>query len=197
MRISDWSSDVCSSDLAGAGVHVQRDLALEHQVAFHHRIGSDHDARLAVAAELDRQPGRVLLVDLQPAAYVRVDADGDVAVDGLDAAAQLGGDGADRAVDRFDALGDVAAAADEDAAVDRLDAAADARPPADADVAVDGAQVLGLDVVAGLAAAVDGLCVPGVRAVLPADAAVAGVQVAVHLAGLGGDPAVHLFDIGE
>src|SRR3546814_5488215 len=123
MRISDWSSDVCSSDLAGAGVHVQRDLALEHQVAFHHRIGSDHDARLAVAAELDRQPGRVLLVDLQPAAYVRVDADGDVAVDGLDAAAQLGGDDADRAVDRFDALGDVAAAADEDAAVDRLDAA--------------------------------------------------------------------------
>src|SRR3546814_3496796 len=62
---------------AGAGVHVQRDLALEHQVAFHHRIGSDHDARLAVAAELDRQPGRVLLVDLQPAAYVRVDADGE------------------------------------------------------------------------------------------------------------------------
>src|SRR3546814_9568639 len=128
MRMSGWSSDVCSSDLAsglnirpeadsarpsvarrarsverdrrgagdvadaGAGVHVQRDLALEHQVAFHHRIGSDHDPRLAIAAELDRQPGRVLLVDLQPAAYVRVDADGDVAVDGLDAAAQLGGD---------------------------------------------------------------------------------------------------------
>src|SRR3546814_6815296 len=110
MRISDWSSDVCSSDLqevsglhpggpvrweppdssargasglnirpeadsarpsvarrargverdrrgagdladAGAGVHVQRDPALEHQVAFHHRIGSDHDARLAVRSE--------------------------------------------------------------------------------------------------------------------------------------------------
>src|SRR3546814_2985326 len=117
------------------------------------------------------------LVDLQPAAYVRVDADGDVAVDGLDAAAQLGGDDADRAVDRFDALGDVAAAADEDAAVDRLDAAADARPLADADVAVDGAQVLGLDVVAGLDAAVDGLCVPGVRAALRADAAVAGFPI--------------------
>src|SRR3546814_304296 len=143
MRISDWSSDVCSSDL-----------------------------------------------------YVRVDADGDVAVDGLDAAAQLGGDDADRAVDRFDALGDVAAAADEDAAVDRLDAAADARPLADVDVAVDGAQVLGLDVVAGLDPAVDGLCVPGVRAVFQADAAVDGFQVAVHLPGLGGDAAVHLVDVG-
>src|SRR3546814_11408209 len=113
MRISDWSSDVCSSDL---GVHVQRDLALEHQVAFHHRIGPDHDARLAIAAELDRQPGRVLLVDLQPAAYVRVDADGDVAVAGLDVAAQLGGDDADRAVDRFAAFGDASAPAPETAA---------------------------------------------------------------------------------
>src|SRR3546814_1643666 len=176
MRISDWSSDVCSSDLqevsglhpggpvrweppdssargasglnirpeadsarpsvarrargverdrrgagdvadAGAGVHVQRDLALEHQVAFHHRIGPDHDARLAIAAELDRQPGRVLLVDLQPAAYVRVDAAGAVAVDGLDVAATPGGDDADRAVDRFDALGAVAPAAHADAPV--------------------------------------------------------------------------------
>src|SRR3546814_19869958 len=58
--------------------HLQRDLALEHQDAFHHRMGPEHDARLASAAELDRQPGRGLLVDLQPAAYVRVDADGDV-----------------------------------------------------------------------------------------------------------------------
>src|SRR3546814_19111137 len=66
----------------------------------------------------------------------------------------------------------------------------------DVDVAVDGAQVLGLDVVAGLDAAVDGLCVPGVRAVLQADAAVDGFQVAVHLAGLGGDAAVHLVDVG-
>src|SRR3546814_18162369 len=101
MRISDWSSDVCSSDL---GVHVQRDLALEHQVAFHHRIGPDHDARLAIAAELDRQPGRVLLVDLQPAAYVRFDAAGDVAVDGLDVASYIGGDDDDVDDDRFEAF---------------------------------------------------------------------------------------------
>src|SRR3546814_12308069 len=27
MRISDWSSDVCSSDLAGAGAHIEKVLA--------------------------------------------------------------------------------------------------------------------------------------------------------------------------
>src|SRR5690606_31528526 len=145
-----------AGDLADAcaGMHVKRDFALEHQVAVDHRVGADHDARLAVAAEADRHPVRRRLVDLEPAAHVRVDADGDVAADRLDAAAHFGGDDADGAVDGLDALGDVAAAADEDAAVDRFQAAGDARALAQADAAVDGAQIVGLDVVARLDAAV-------------------------------------------
>src|SRR5690606_19482020 len=134
-----------AGDLADAcaGMHVKRDFALEHQVAVDHRVGADHDARLAVAAEADRHPVRRRLVDLEPAAHVRVDADGDVAADRLDAAAHFGGDDADGAVDGLDALGDVAAAADEDAAVDRFQAAGDARALAQADAAVDGAQIVG------------------------------------------------------
>src|SRR5690606_14662693 len=103
---------------AGAGVHVQGDFAFEHQLAVDHRVGSDHDPRLAVVAELDRHPVAGRLADLDAAVDVRIDPDRDVAVDGLDAAAQLGPDDADRAVDRFDVVGDIAAAVDEDPAVD-------------------------------------------------------------------------------
>ena len=76
-----------------------------------------------------------------PPRHVRVDADGDVAVDGLDAAADVGVDQADGAVDGLDVAADVAAAVDEDAAVDGFDAAGRCCTlRADADAAVDGFQ---------------------------------------------------------
>src|SRR3546814_6401915 len=50
MRISDWSSDVCSSDLfQAAQVEVDR-VAEQHQL--HHRDAQDHRQRHAVAAQL-------------------------------------------------------------------------------------------------------------------------------------------------
>ena len=70
----------------------------------------------------------VRLLDVDAAAHVRADADGDVAVDGFDAAADVGVDQADRAVHGLDAAADVAAAVDEDAAVDGFDAAVDTAP---------------------------------------------------------------------
>src|SRR3546814_15050462 len=55
MRISDWSSDVCSSDLhvAGAGIHQEQDaLAVDHRL----------DVEMAVTAGAERHP--VLADDL-------------------------------------------------------------------------------------------------------------------------------------
>src|SRR3546814_562632 len=45
MRISDWSSDVCSSDLCGKDVHL---AALGHQVAGLAGIGEERDGRLGI-----------------------------------------------------------------------------------------------------------------------------------------------------
>src|SRR3546814_19416490 len=42
MRISDWSSDVCSSDLAVGAVHA----GLEHELALHHQFRVVVDARV-------------------------------------------------------------------------------------------------------------------------------------------------------
>src|SRR3546814_4617776 len=47
MRISDWSSDVCSSDLLGQEPSVGRKAIRQVravEIALHHRAGADHDA---------------------------------------------------------------------------------------------------------------------------------------------------------
>src|SRR3546814_11261627 len=70
MRISDWSSDVCSSDL-GTGMDVHQPLArprdVEQRVATGGHLaepGADHDQQVAVA---------------HPGGQLRVDADADMA----------------------------------------------------------------------------------------------------------------------
>src|SRR5690606_40732566 len=85
--------------VARGPVRVQRDFALELQLAFDHGARADHDLRLALA-DLHREPVRRRAVDGDAAAHVRVDADGDVAADGGDAAAKVDVDQADGAVDR-------------------------------------------------------------------------------------------------
>src|SRR3569623_688054 len=145
-------------------MHVQLDLALEHQRAVDDGVGPDDDPRRRVPAETDRDPAGARLFDLDAALDVRTDADGDVAVDGVDDAVQVGVDQADRAVDGGDVLGDVAAAVDEDAAVDGFDAATDLRARIEVDAAVDRGQAPALHVVVDLDAAVDGLGVADARA---------------------------------
>src|SRR5690606_12830957 len=68
-------------------VHVQVDLALEHQLALDHRAGADHDPGLALV-DLYREPVGRGLLDPDSAGHVRADADGDVAADRRDAAGQ-------------------------------------------------------------------------------------------------------------
>src|SRR3546814_11601297 len=61
MRISDWSSDVCSSDLALLGVFGQREERLEHTVGV-----ADQRLRDAVVADAGKTPlavGRAEFVD--------------------------------------------------------------------------------------------------------------------------------------
>src|SRR3546814_4996001 len=61
MRISDWSSDVCSSDLALLGVFGQREERLEHTVGV-----VDQRLRDAVVADAGKTPlavGRAEFVD--------------------------------------------------------------------------------------------------------------------------------------
>src|SRR3546814_7407963 len=67
MRISDWSSDVCSSDLPGAGEGdlVHRALHPVHRVV-QARLGREGEQRDAVVAE-------VLVVDRDP---VGIDGEG-------------------------------------------------------------------------------------------------------------------------
>src|SRR3569623_1044893 len=131
-------------------MHVQLDLALEHQRAVDDGVGPDDDPRRRVPAETDRDPAGARLFDLDAALDVRTDADGDVAVDGVDAAIQVGVDQADRTVDGGDVLGDVAATVDDDAAVDGLDAAADLHACIQVDAAVDRGQAAAVDVVGDL-----------------------------------------------
>ena len=132
---------------------------------------------------------------MDAALHVRARADGHVAVDRLDAAADIGVDQADRAVHGLHATAHAAAAIHVDPAIHGLEAAFDAGTLAEADAAVDGRHVAGGHVVAGLDAAVDGLDILGARAALQVDAAVDGAEVAVGLAGLRGDAAVDLVDV--
>src|SRR5690606_6893623 len=178
---------------AGAGVHVEPDLAFEHQRAVDHRVRADHDPRHLPLAEADAEAVRLLHPQAAPDA--RAGADGDVAGHRLDAAPDVGVDQPDRAVDRADAAFHAPAAVDEDAAVDGLQVAADARVAAEVDAAVDGGDVAGGHFVAGIDAAVDGLHVAGAGAALQVDAAVDGAEVAVGLAGFRGDVAVDLVDV--
>src|SRR3546814_15142091 len=54
MRISDWSSDVCSSDLDGQGYAVELPAQLRHRVG-----GLEDDTR--VGGSLEEQPNRRLI----------------------------------------------------------------------------------------------------------------------------------------
>src|SRR3546814_1547462 len=61
MRISDWSSDVCSSDLAGAGAHARAvEVDVHQQPAVFRRADQE---RLALHRE--RQAGRVPAIAIQ------------------------------------------------------------------------------------------------------------------------------------
>src|SRR5690606_27478312 len=177
---------------ARAGVHVQHDVALEHQRAVDHGVGADDDARRALLLPVEGHATGLLHADA--ALDVRVGAYGDVAGDRLDVAADHGTDDADAAVDVLDAAGHLAAAIQVDAAVDGLDAV-DACALAQADAAVHGFQIAGLDVVAALDAAIDGARVLDPRPVADVDAAVDRLQVAVGLPGLCADAAVDLVDV--
>src|SRR5690606_22632862 len=177
---------------AGTAAHVQAHLALELQRALDHRARADHHPRLALGRGLE--PAAAAL-DAEAAGHHRADADGDVAVDRLDVAAQLGLDQPDGAVDGLDVAGHGAAAVDEHAAVDGLDAAGGLHVAADADRAVDRVQAADAGVGADLDAAVDGAGVAGLGAVADADAAVDGVQLTVDGAGGDLDAAVDLADV--
>ena len=95
---------------------------------------------------------------------VRTHADGDVAVHGLDAAAEIGIDHADRAIHRGHVAAHVAATVDEDAAIDGFHVAVDLRPLAETDAAVDRGDGTRGDVVPGFDAAVDGFHILGLDA---------------------------------
>src|SRR3546814_7703714 len=64
MRISDWSSDVCSSDLAGGVVGVGQAAHVDDAQLLPQRLAGDGDARRGAAGEhddavlLDHPPGR-------------------------------------------------------------------------------------------------------------------------------------------
>src|SRR5688572_28978023 len=178
-------------------MHVQHHFAFEDQRAVDLRVRADHDARRLALARVE--PALARLFDVDAAVHVRARADGHVAVDRLDAAAEVAVDQADRAVHRHDVVADLAAAVDVDAAVDGLDAVVDLRLGADADAAVDRGERAHADVVAGVDAAVDRLGLVRAGVVLDADAPVHRGEVAVGPAGLGGDAAVDLVDavLGE
>src|SRR3546814_244571 len=50
MRISDWSSDVCSSDLLGHADHLQHQNAVENRACLHHVDMSPKAAALLALA---------------------------------------------------------------------------------------------------------------------------------------------------
>src|SRR5690606_9365004 len=112
-----------TGDLAAAGGAggVQAHFALDPQRTFDHGARAEHHARLALGCGLEPAGASA---DPDAAADHRADADGDIAVDGFDVAADAGLDQADGAVDGLDVAADRAAAVDEHAAVDGLDAAA-------------------------------------------------------------------------
>src|SRR3546814_11486810 len=60
MRISDWSSDVCSSDLIGYGLHLPADLEADRRYRYH----SEHGARPVAVAEAGAYRG-LSLVELR------------------------------------------------------------------------------------------------------------------------------------
>src|SRR3546814_11808277 len=74
MRISDWSSDMCSSDLAGVGkVHVADDAAYAHALAENvaplvAELMADHDAFVAPATTTAKNiaPRVAALLDVMP-----------------------------------------------------------------------------------------------------------------------------------
>src|SRR5688572_27488923 len=150
----------------GAAVHIEGDLALEHQRAFDHGVRSDHYARVAI---VHREQLPVGLGVANAALHVRVGADGDVAVDCFDAAGDLGADQADGAVHGLDVAADDAAAIDVDAAVDGFNALGEAAVGANLDAAVDRGQAAGLHVLGDGDAAVDGLGIAGACARSDAD----------------------------
>src|SRR3546814_6813098 len=77
MRISDWSSDVCSSDLVGDHVRVAPDLRI-HRVAGMEHAGDRPD----LAAQTD------LIADIEPGELaLRAGADHDFALAGGEALA--------------------------------------------------------------------------------------------------------------
>src|SRR3546814_19642374 len=55
MRISDWSSDVCSSDLLGMAISAARDVVPIHRMGM--RASDMFDRNNAFMARLVRQPG--------------------------------------------------------------------------------------------------------------------------------------------
>src|SRR3546814_4536243 len=70
MRISDWSSDVCSSDLPPGHGLVKRSLAIHR--AFYRMMGGMLD-------EIEREHGRFVLLDIHSYNYRRDGPDGDPA----------------------------------------------------------------------------------------------------------------------
>src|SRR5690606_23289080 len=183
-----------AGDLAGAGavVDIQRDLALEHHRALDHRAGADHDARLAAAQRAARAVARLFAP--QAALDPRTVAHGDVAGHGLDAAGQFGPDDADAAGDGLDVAADLAAAVHEHVAADRLEIPGDAGVAAHFHVAADAGQRLRGDAVAGVDVAAHAARILDAGVVSDLDVAAHGFQVAVRLAGFGGDVAADPFD---
>src|SRR3546814_163174 len=58
MRMSDWSSDVCSSDLRGEAVHRdQREQARQHLVVGMQRVMQDRGVGVAVEGDVGAQAG--------------------------------------------------------------------------------------------------------------------------------------------
>src|SRR3546814_20695115 len=71
MRISDWSSDVCSSDLLCAHISlatIRRDqeIAARHAIGAQSQIQHSPDARVDAGAVLDLESGRDATTGLQP-----------------------------------------------------------------------------------------------------------------------------------
>src|SRR3546814_11263075 len=69
MRISDWSSDVCSSDLAPKKEKAPRALRAREKAAFTLRLDAARHLRLRLASAVTNRSSQVILTDL-PVEYL-------------------------------------------------------------------------------------------------------------------------------
>src|SRR5690606_89682 len=160
--------------------------------ALDHRVRADHHPRLASWRGLEPAGAAA---HGEPALDRRADPDGDVAVAGPHAAADLRLHQADGAVHRFHVMRDHAAMPGEHAAVDGADAVADLHLAFQPDGAIDRLQFAHLGPGPDLDAAIDRAGFPGAGVLADDDAAIDRPELAVRRACGNLDTAVDLADV--